>query len=183
MLMYDTKLLHVAQAVHTCAMAVNYGRCLSSKKSTQWQLAGNTMLFSQWLTWQMPLSTGCYLIYSGQRMHHNRAFGQDLHDVCVDNIFASRLFIVLWPVLKPFLLNARLVQHVHISCNLLQALSFLPVYPSASHICFGKLAKHDPTAAVRLQQVSETYMTETFASRELNHNTICQCSMQRLTCQ
>ena len=75
-----------------------------------------------------------YLVYPGQWMHHHRPLGQDLHDVCVDDVSASCLFIVLWPILKPLFLNACLVQDVHVCRNLLQALSFLPVNPSADHL-------------------------------------------------
>lgn len=64
-------------------------------------------------------------------MHDHRLLGQDLHDVCIDDVLAPRLFIVLWPILKPLLLNAGLVKDVGMGSNLLQALSFLPVNPSA----------------------------------------------------
>mmetsp|Transcript_18938 Transcript_18938/g.57206 ORF Transcript_18938/g.57206 Transcript_18938/m.57206 type:complete len:249 (+) Transcript_18938:88-834(+) len=69
------------------------------------------------------------LINAGEGVHDAGAGLHEAQQVCVHDILPASRAVVLQPVQKPLLLNAGLVQHVHVSRYCCQVVHLLPLYP------------------------------------------------------
>mmetsp|Transcript_9496 Transcript_9496/g.20236 ORF Transcript_9496/g.20236 Transcript_9496/m.20236 type:complete len:343 (-) Transcript_9496:632-1660(-) len=71
------------------------------------------------------------LVHPRQGVHDHRMLLQCVHDALVDDVLATSLCVVV-QVGEPLLLDASLVQHVHIRRHLLQVVHLLPADASSS---------------------------------------------------